>query len=141
MPIATHAGIELNARHALIEVVASFANAPNLLYYLRQCYSLMCINMLHMRPLPDEYSGAKACNDADSRPALRHGVHRISLPAPLDAQAGSTVQTGLSSSLSSQFMGPLYWDAVEVLARTPRRAWQAGHRLHHRLPSLCEMGQ
>src|SRR2546428_11235393 len=51
--------------------------------------------MLHMRSLPDEHHNPKACNDADSCPTLRTGVRGIYLAAPLDAEAGTEVQTGL----------------------------------------------
>src|SRR5262249_10532998 len=54
------------------------------------------IHLLHMSPLRNEYNGSKACNDADPCPTLRTRVHRISLPAPLDTQAGTKVQTRLS---------------------------------------------
>ena len=47
-----------------------------------------------MRSLSDEYTGTQACNDADSRPTLRTGVHGISLPAPLHAQAGPKCKIG-----------------------------------------------
>jgi hypothetical protein len=78
-----------------IQVVARFADAPNLLYYLKRCGFPGRITTLHMRPLPDEHTGTKACNHAHSRPTLRNGVHRIYLTAPLDAQAGAEVQIGL----------------------------------------------
>src|SRR6266446_2568965 len=55
-------------------------------------------NILQMRSLRDEHNGSKACNDADPRPTLRNRVHRIYLTAPLDAQTGTEVQTGLLSS-------------------------------------------
>ncbi len=77
---------------------------------MKQLDSPVRINVLHMRPLPDEHTGTKACNDADSRPTLRHGVHHISLPAPLDAQAWAEVQTGLSSCLQSHLVGALHGD-------------------------------
>src|SRR4029450_4760282 len=72
--------------------------------------------MLHMRSLPDKYTGTQACNDADSRPTLRAGGHGISLPAPLHAQAGTAVQNRLSSCLASHLVGPVYGYAMEVLA-------------------------
>jgi hypothetical protein len=75
----------------------------------------VCIAIPHMRPLHDEHHGTKACNDADSRPTLRNGVHRMYLPAPHNAQAGPEVQTGLSSYLYSDLVGALHRDAVEVL--------------------------
>ena len=45
----------------------------------------------YMRSLQNEHRGTNACNDTDSRPTLRTGVHRIYLAAPLDAQARSQV--------------------------------------------------
>src|SRR5919108_3162021 len=48
-----------------------------------------------MRPLHHEHHGTTACNDVDSRPTFRTGVHRIYLAVPLDAQARTEVQTGL----------------------------------------------
>ena len=74
-------------------------------------------NMLHMRSLRDEHNGSKACNDADPRATVRQRVHRMYRPAPLDAQAGAEVQTGLSSRLQPHRVGPLYGHAVEVLVR------------------------
>jgi hypothetical protein len=56
-------------------------------------------NILPMRPLRDEHNGTTVCNDADPRPTLRNRVHRIYLTAPLDAQAGTEVQSGLSLRL------------------------------------------
>ena len=52
------------------------------------------IAMPHMRFLPDEYNSSKACNDADPCATVRQRVHRIYLPAPLDAQARAEVQLG-----------------------------------------------
>ena len=58
--------------------------------------------MPSMRPLPDEHHSPKACNDADSRPTLRTGVHRIYLTAPLHAQAGSrSANWAITASLTS----------------------------------------
>src|SRR5262245_46480945 len=62
----------------------------------------------HMRPLQNEHHGTKACNDADSCPTLRIGVHRIYLAASLDAQARSQVQTGLLPGLSPHLMAPCH---------------------------------
>src|SRR6266481_6897385 len=92
-----------------------------------------------MRPLHDEHHGTKACNDADSCPAVRTRVRGIYLPAPLHAQAGTEVQTGLSSRLSSHLMGALHRDAMEELAHTTRRPRQAGYPLYDHLQSLCQM--
>src|SRR5262249_4175585 len=52
-----------------------------------------------LRLLHDEHHGTQACNDADSCATVRNRVHRIYLAAPLHAQAGSKVQTGLSPRL------------------------------------------
>jgi hypothetical protein len=73
-----------------------------------------------MRPLQDEHHGTTACNDADSCPTLRTGVRGIYLPAPLDAQAGAEVHTGLSWRLQSHLMSPLHGDAVEGPTRAER---------------------
>ena len=63
---------------------------------MEQCNSLVHGYILHMRSLRDEPNGSTACNDADPCPTLRTRVHRISLPTPLDTQAGTKVQTRLS---------------------------------------------
>jgi hypothetical protein len=76
-----------------------------------------------MRPLHNEHHGSKACNDVDSRPTLRTGVHRIYRAAPFDAQAWTEVQTGLSPGFSPHLVEPLHGDAVEVPARTDRPQW------------------
>src|SRR5712691_8346353 len=94
-----------------------------------------------MRPLHDEHNSSTACNDTDPCPTLRTGVRGIYLTVPLDAQAGSKVQTGLSSCLQPHLVGPLHGDAMEVLARTDRHARQASYPLHDRLQSLCEVGR
>jgi len=52
-----------------------------------------------MRPLPNEHHDNKAWNDVDSCPTLWERVHHISLPASLDTQAWTEVQTGLSPRL------------------------------------------
>src|SRR5215471_20314170 len=100
----------------------------------------MHIPLLPMRPLHEEHHGTNACNDADSCPAVRTRVRGIYLTAPLDAQAGTKVQIGLLPRLQPHFAGALYGDAVEVLAYSKRHPRQAGHSLHDRLQSLCEMG-
>jgi hypothetical protein len=68
------------------------------------------ITIPHMRLLHNEHHGTNACNDADSCPTLRAGVHRIYLAAPLAAQAGAKVQTSaiigsLTSSCGSSIPG------------------------------------
>ena len=98
---------------------------------------LVRIHLLHMRPLRDEYNSSKACHDTDSCPTLRTGVHRIYLTVPLDAEAGTEVQTGLSLCLQPHLVGPLHRHAMEVLAHTDRHARQAGYPLHDCLQSLC----
>src|SRR5439155_26786101 len=98
------------------------------------------LNIPPMRPLPDEHHGTKACNDADSCPDVRTRVRGIYLTAPLDAQARAKVQTGLLPRLQPHLMGALHRDAVEVFARAARRPGQAGHSLHDRLQSFCQMG-
>src|SRR5712691_447291 len=67
------------------------------------------------------------------------GFGPIYLAAPLHAQAWTEVQTRLSLRLQSHLMGPLYRDAMEMLARAERQPWQAGHPLHNRLQSLRQM--
>src|SRR5437763_12169842 len=91
-----------------------------------------------MRRLHDEHHGTTACNDTDSCPPLRTGVRSISLPAPLDAQAGTEVQIGLLPRLQPHFAGALYGDAVEVLAHSKRYTRQAGHSLYDHLQSLAK---
>src|SRR5262245_47290977 len=108
---------------------------------MRQCDSLVRSMMLHMRPLRDEHNGSKACNDAYPCPTLRNRVHHIYLPAPLDAQAWSEVQIGLSSRLQPDLMGALHGDAVEVLARATRLPWETGDTLHDGLQNLCQVGR
>jgi len=64
--------------------------------------------------LPEEHHGSNACNDADSCPTLWTGVRGISLAAPRDAQAGTQVQTGLSSGFQPHFVGPVHGGHVPV---------------------------
>ncbi len=66
---------------------------------MEQLDSQMRIHILYKRFLRDEHNGSKARNDANPRPTLRNGVHRIYLAAPHDAQTGPEVQTGLSLRL------------------------------------------
>jgi TnpA family transposase len=54
---------------------------------------------LHTRPGNHDYTGKKPSNHAHSRPTLRNRVQHIYLPAPLDAQTWSKVQTWLSLPL------------------------------------------
>src|SRR5215831_20932388 len=63
---------------------------------MKQCDFSMRITLLHMRPLYHEHHGTTACNNADPCATLRAGVRGIYLTAPLDAQAWSEVQTGVS---------------------------------------------
>jgi hypothetical protein len=58
--------------------------------------------ILPMRPWQNEHHGTKTSNDADSRPTLRTRVHRISLAAPLDAEAGTAMQPGLLTNAVSR---------------------------------------
>src|SRR6266446_6255457 len=108
---------------------------------MKQFDFLVRIAMPQMRSLPDEYNSSKACNDADPCATVRQRVHRISLAAPLDAQARSKVQTGLSPRLSPHLMGALHRDAMEVPARAARRQRDTGHSLYDRVQSLCQMGR
>ena len=91
---------------------------------------------LHMRRFKQASSTSKACNDADSRPTLRAGVHGIYLPAPLAAQAWTPVQTRLPSRLQPHLMGALHGRAMAVFARAQRHRRQAGHPLYDRLQRL-----
>jgi transposase len=54
----------------------------------------VCIAIPHMRPLHDEHHGTKACNDADSRPTLRNGVHRMYFPALTMPKRGPKCKLG-----------------------------------------------
>src|SRR5215831_12258268 len=94
-----------------------------------------------MRPLQNEHHGTNACNDADSRPPLRTGVHRMSLAAPLDAHARSQVPTGLLARLYPHLMGARHGDAMEVLARADRGPWPPRPPFHDRLQGLGAMGR
>src|ERR671927_383143 len=108
---------------------------------MEKCDSLVHGPILHMRSLREEPNGSTTCNDADPCPTLRTGVRGMYLTAPLDAQAGTEVQIGLSPRLPPHFAGAVYGDAVEVLAHSTRHPRQAGHSLHDRLQSLCPMGR
>ena len=70
--------------------------------------------MLLAKLFPDEQYDKAPHHDTDSRATLRAGVHRIYLPAPLDARARTEVQTGLSPRLQSDPVGPVYGYAMEV---------------------------
>jgi hypothetical protein len=74
--------------------------------------------MLLAKLFPDDQYDKKPRHDTDSRATLRTGVHRIYLPAPLDAHARAEVQTGLSLRFQSDPVGPLYGYAMEVYAGT-----------------------
>src|SRR5262249_25488247 len=89
-----------------------------------------------VRPLPEEYNSPQACNAAASCPTLRTGVRGMYLTAPLDAQARSKVHTGLLSRLTPDLVGPLYGDAMAVLARIDRRPWQPSHLTRHYMPRV-----
>jgi transposase len=54
----------------------------------------VCIAIPHMRPLHDEHHGTKACNDADSRPTLRNGVHHMYFPALTMPKRGPKCKLG-----------------------------------------------
>ena len=57
---------------------------------------------------PDEQHDKKPRHDTDSSATLWAGVHRIYLPAPLDAQARAEMQIGLSPRLQSDPVGTLH---------------------------------
>ena len=86
-----------------------------------------------MRPIHHARSASKTSNDADSCPTLRLGVRAISLAAPLDAQAGTQVQTGLSLCLQPHLGAAVHGDVMEGLTRAERRPGQAGYPLHNGL--------
>ncbi len=67
-------------------------------------------NILPLRSLRDEPIGNKACNDAAPYATVRPRVHRIYLAAPLKAQAGAEVQTGLSSGLYMRVERTFGWE-------------------------------
>src|SRR5208282_4544699 len=71
-----------------------------------------------MKPFPDEQYDRKPRHNSDSRSTLRAVVHRIYLPAPLDARARAEMQTGLSPRLQSDPVGTLHGYAMEVPAGT-----------------------
>ena len=64
--------------------------------------------MLFMKPCPDAQYDEEPSHDADSRATLGAGVHRIYLPAPVDADARAEMQTGLSPRLQSDPVGKAY---------------------------------
>ena len=80
-------------------MVASFCGFRNPLYYMRQLDFPARIAQASHQPTSDERYDRKPNYDADSRSTLRAGVHRIYLPAPVDAQAWTEVQTRLSLRL------------------------------------------
>src|SRR5271157_4138737 len=70
-----------------------------------------------MKPCPDEPDARKPRHSADPGSTLRAGVHRIYLPAPLDAQARAEMQIGLSPRLQSDPVGTLHgmqWKCLPV---------------------------
>src|ERR1700684_3793126 len=75
-----------------------------------------------------------------SRATLRAGVHRIYLPAPLDAHAWAEIQTGLSPRFQSDPVGPLYGYAMEVHASTRSERWDRPPLYDH-LQGVREMGR
>ena len=81
----------------------------------------------------------KPRSDADPRVAVRAGVHRIYLPAPVDAQARAKMQTGPSPRLQSDPVATLYGYAMEVPAVTRDRSWGYGDPLHDNLQSVRQV--
>jgi len=93
----------------------------------------------HMRPLQNEHSSTKACNDADSRPTLRTGVHRMYLAAPLDAQALAKVANWAITVFNLilwVFYTGMQWKCLPVPTDTQGKPC---HPLHDHLQSLCQM--
>jgi hypothetical protein len=72
--------------------------------------------MLIAKLFPDEQYDKKTRHDTDFRATLRAGVHRVYLPASLDAHAGTEVQTGLSPRFQSD---PLVLYASPLERATP----------------------
>ena len=95
--------------------------------------------MLLTKPCPDAQYDKEPSHDADSRATLRAGVHRIYLPAPLDADARAEMQTGLSPRLQSDPVGPLYGYAMEVPASTQSQRRDRPDPLHDHLQGVREM--
>jgi hypothetical protein len=95
--------------------------------------------MLLAKLFPDEQYDKKPRHDTDSRATLRAGVHRIYLPAPLDAHAWAEVQTGLSPRFQSDPVGPLYGYAMEMHASTQSERWDRHDPLHDHLQGVREM--
>ena len=60
--------------------------------------------MLLAKLFPDEQYDKKPRHDTDSRATLRAGVHRIYLPAPLDAHARAC--NGSACQYPERAMGP-----------------------------------
>jgi hypothetical protein len=98
------------------------------------------IHRLYLRPLREEDNGSNACHNADARPTLRHGGHRMSLPAPLDAPAGSAGHLGLSASLAPPLLGAVYRDAMAGVASAERWPRPASDPRHPCLSRLGQMG-
>src|SRR5271157_2700722 len=63
----------------------------NPLHYMRQLDFRMSPAHAYRKATSDEQNDRKSSDDADSRSTLRARVHRIYLPAPIDAQAGAEV--------------------------------------------------
>src|ERR1700759_4692050 len=95
---------------------------------------------LIMKPRLDQPDDTKPRHNANSGSTLRAGVHRIYLPAPLDAQARAEMQTGLSPRLQSDPVGTLYLGAMEVLAGAPgSRRRDRRDPLHDNLQGVRQM--
>jgi hypothetical protein len=73
--------------------------------------------MLLVKLFPDERYDKKPRHDTDSRSTFRAGVHRVYLPAPLNAHARAEMQAGLSSRLQSDPVGlytGMQWKCMPV---------------------------
>jgi predicted RecB family nuclease len=101
-----------------------FYGFRNPLYYMRQLDFPARIAQASHQPTSDERYDRKPSYDADSRSTLRAGVHRIYLPAPVDAQAWTEVQTRLSLRLQPYPVGTLHRHAMEVLAGAQDSRWE-----------------
>ena len=91
------------------------------------------------QPTSDERYDKKSSYDSDSRSTLRAEVHRIHLPALVDAQARTEVQTRLSLRLQPYPVSTLHRHAMEVLAGVQESRREGWNPLHDHLQSFREM--
>ena len=89
----------------------------------------------------EEPKGSKACTDAAPCPTLRTRVHRLALPAPLDAHAWPAGPRGRSWRLAWHGVGALDREAMAVSPYAPRAPREPSPPCPARLPSLCSLGR